>query len=157
MWEGHPTPEKMTSSERSYSLTIWKLIMQEYIQGQEKKDYNFDSNVITKQYCAVTGKLADSEKCTETLTGYYTSGNMPDTCDGVHDRNPSDTSSVEPMEPAESAVSSKPESSSSESSNLESSSEPESIPSSDGSSENTSSDTGSSEPEEPESQPENGE
>ncbi len=153
VWEGHPTPEKMSSSERSYSLTIWKLVMQEYIQGQEKKDYDFDSNVITEQYCAVTGLLADPEKCSETLTGYYTSGNMPDTCNGVHDQNPSDGSSTEPLEPVESSASSRQESSAPESSPMESSSEPESTPSSDVSSDTPSSDTGNSE--EPESTPEN--
>lgn len=128
VWEGHPTPKKMTTGERSYSLTIWKLIMQEYLQGKEKKTFEMDPNVISKQYCSVTGLLANSDTCTSTLTGYYTSGNMPGMCDGVHE-GAGDTSSL----PSESS-SEPPETSAPESSQLESS-EPSSMPESEPSSE----------------------
>lgn len=130
VWEGHPTPAKMSTADKRSSLTVWKMVMQEYIQGLEKKDYEDDPNVIAKQYCAVTGLLADSDKCPNKLTGYYTSGNMPGTCDGNHD-NPDDTSSVSSTGSSETPVSSNSESQSSESSELSSTTtEPEPDPSS---------------------------
>lgn len=109
VWEGHPTPAKMSEADKRSSLTVWKMVMQEYIQGLEKKTFEDDPNVIAKQYCTVTGLLADPNKCPSKLTGYYTSGNMPDTCDGNHD-NPGDRSSLSSNVSSEPPVSSKPES-----------------------------------------------
>ncbi len=64
---------------RSYyeAIEIWQNIMSGI--GHDKTDFEYDENVLQKDYCVESGALAN-EKCREIYTGYYTDSNMPDYC-----------------------------------------------------------------------------
>ena len=57
--------------------------MTEYLKTKEHKDFSIPDTVITQKFCRETGLLANS-LCPDTVTGYYTSDNMPGTCVSTH-------------------------------------------------------------------------
>ena len=68
IWTGYDTPSRIRNT--SSAIRIWKAIMTSYLKDKEKKDYNFNSGVVSRTYCKSTGKLAGAG-CSETATGYY--------------------------------------------------------------------------------------
>ena len=55
--------------------------MTEYLKGKENKDYDYDPEVVSANYCKSSGKLAGLS-CGNTATGYYSPSNMPEICTG---------------------------------------------------------------------------
>ena len=70
--------------------------MTEYLKTKEHKDFSIPDTVIAQKFCRETGLLANS-LCPDTVTGYYTSDNMPGTCMSDHGRviTPPESSNTE--------------------------------------------------------------
>lgn len=85
IWTGYDLPA--TVNDTYTAQRVWKDIMETYLNGSDKYniepkaniDYEFSGNVVVRQYCATTGKLANSG-CPSTKEGYYTLDNMPGYC-----------------------------------------------------------------------------
>lgn len=79
IWTGYDNPKRIRDTPAA--IRIWKHIMTEYLKGKENKDYDFDPEVISANYCKSSGKLAGLG-CGSTATGYYSHSNMPEVCSG---------------------------------------------------------------------------
>ena len=79
IWTGYDNPKRIRDTPAA--IRIWKHIMTEYLKGKENKDYDFDPEVISANYCKSSGKLAGLG-CGNTATGYYSPSNMPEVCSG---------------------------------------------------------------------------
>jgi penicillin-binding protein 1A len=77
IWTGYDNPKRI--SETAEAIKIWKHIMTKYLEKKSQIDFTYDKDVVTAQYCKVSGKLASSG-CTSTATGYYAPNNMPGVC-----------------------------------------------------------------------------
>ena len=55
--------------------------MTQYLKGKQNKDYDFDPEVVSANYCKASGKLAGLG-CGSTAVGYYSTSNMPESCTG---------------------------------------------------------------------------
>lgn len=144
VWQGYD--RSATIDYYSYPPPIiWKNVMGPIHSDLEYKSFPYDSSVVQKTYCTVSGDLA-TEKCEKTAMGYYKQSNIPPTCTqctGEKD-DEYDSQVVESTSIASSSESSSEPPSSSSSSSQESSSEP----SSSSSSQESSSSESSSETEE---------
>ncbi len=80
-WTGYDNPDSI--SVTSLATTMWRIVMSNYLEGKEYKEYEKPSTVISATYCKGSGLLASSF-CSDTGTGYYTAENMPDYCGGYH-------------------------------------------------------------------------
>ena len=58
---------------------LWKVLMEQYLQGKEHKDYKFPDGLIVAQYCPYTGLLANTY-CGAGHYGYYNKSNLPMYC-----------------------------------------------------------------------------
>lgn len=84
IWTGYDLPA--TVNDTYTAQRVWKEIMSNYLNGSEKYgieakdniDYEYSGNVVERDYCTVTGKLAHSG-C-PSKKGYYTLDNMPGYC-----------------------------------------------------------------------------
>ena len=83
IWTGYETPTEMSNAESAYAAKIWRAIMKKYLEDKSPLEFEDDSNVIVRSYCAQTGCLASSS-CSQLLTGYYTSDNLPPVCRTGH-------------------------------------------------------------------------
>jgi len=84
VWTGYKTPKKLDNGQASVAKKVWKTIMENYLKGKKKKDFTFDSNVVSAVYCQQSGLLANSGVCTQTGVGWYDKNNLPATCDISH-------------------------------------------------------------------------
>lgn len=62
---------------------LWKTIMEPLQEGLEYKQFIESDQVISKQYCLISGDLATAS-CTSTATGWYKKGFVPGNCSGQH-------------------------------------------------------------------------
>ncbi len=139
VWQGYD--RSATIKYNSYPPPIiWKNIMSGIHSDLAYKDFPYDSNVVQKTYCTVSGDLA-TDKCEKTATGYYKKDNIPATCtqcsgeegdiyesqviESTSIASSSESSSSEEQS-SSSQSSSSEQSSSSQASSSESSSQPES-------------------------------
>ncbi len=77
IWTGYDNPKRIR--ETTTAIRVWKHIMTKYLENKTNKDFTYDKNVVSAQYCKTTGKIA-SNTCKDVATGYYISGNMPESC-----------------------------------------------------------------------------
>lgn len=122
IWAGYPNYDQAMNDKDNRHKTLWSQIMGEYLATKESKSFSDDPSVYAASYCTETGKLAVPGVCTSTMTGWYTSDNIPGYCDGAH----AAASSAPSSEPVSSEIASEPVSSQEpESSQISSSSESE--------------------------------
>lgn len=81
VWTGYDTPSRVPVT--SLATTTWRIVMSNYLEGKEYKEYDMPDDVITATYCKGSGLLASSY-CGATGTGYYTKDTMPGYCNGYH-------------------------------------------------------------------------
>ena len=123
IWAGYPNYDQAMNDKDNRHKTLWSQIMSEYLATKESKSFSDDPSVYAASYCTETGKLALPGVCTSTMTGWYTSDNIPAYCDGAH----ATASSVPSSEPVSSEIASEAASSQEpESSQVSSSTELES-------------------------------
>lgn len=84
VWYGYDQPEAITNISEGYNPAahIWAAIMNRLHNGLNKKNFDYPDNIVAKEYCTRSGKLA-GKNCPHE-TGYYDSDNLPGTCDGNH-------------------------------------------------------------------------
>ena len=108
IWTGYETPKSLSAgkprSETRWAAIIWRDIMKQYLEGQEKMRFQYDSSVVAATFRTDTGLLAGADVGVATKTGWYERGNMPavDTSPPVHSSVNSDFSS-EQEDPEESS------------------------------------------------------
>ncbi len=76
IWTGHSNPGKIAESEQSKVHVLWHDIMEEYLQGKEKKIFSLSQNVEQHNFSKTTGNLL-SYMTDDMAVGYYTFDNMP--------------------------------------------------------------------------------
>ncbi len=81
VWTGFDTPSRVPVT--SAATTTWRIVMGNYLEDKEYKEYDMPDNVISATYCKGSGLLAASY-CGATGTGYYTKDTMPGYCNGYH-------------------------------------------------------------------------
>ncbi|MBQ8058029.1 MAG: transglycosylase domain-containing protein [Ruminococcus sp.] len=81
VWTGYDTPSRVPVT--SLATTTWRIVMSNYLEDKEYKEYDMPDDVITATYCKGSGLLASSY-CGATGTGYYTKDTMPGYCNGYH-------------------------------------------------------------------------
>ncbi len=140
VWQGYD--RSATIQYRSYPPPlIWKNIMGPIHSDLSYKNFPYDSSVVQKTYCVVSGDLA-TEKCEKTATGYYKQSNIPPTCTQCSGENGEDEYDSQIQEST--SISSSSESSSESSSSSSSSSQPSSSESNSSESSSSSSESESS-------------
>lgn len=77
VWVGYDNPKRI--HETASAIRIWKHIMSNYLSKKEKKDFDYDPNVIEATYCKSTGEMANSS-CPDTAVGYYANNGIPARC-----------------------------------------------------------------------------
>ena len=77
IWTGYDTPA--TVPDTTIATKLWKVLMEQYLQGKEHKDYKFPDGLIVAQYCPYTGLLANTF-CGAGHYGYYNKSNLPMYC-----------------------------------------------------------------------------
>ena len=77
IWTGYDTPA--TVPDTTIATKLWKVLMEQYLQGKEHKDYKFPDGLIVAQYCPYTGLLANTY-CGAGHYGYYNKSNLPMYC-----------------------------------------------------------------------------
>ncbi|MEE3450237.1 MAG: transglycosylase domain-containing protein [Acutalibacteraceae bacterium] len=77
IWTGYDTPA--TVPDTTISTKLWKVLMEQYLQGKEHKEYVFPNDLIVAQYCPYTGLLANTG-CGAGHYGYYNKSNLPEYC-----------------------------------------------------------------------------
>lgn len=77
IWVGYDTPK--TVEDTTIATKLWKVLMEQYLQGKEHKEYEFPENLIVAQFCPVTGLLANTN-CGAGHYGYYNQSNLPQYC-----------------------------------------------------------------------------
>ncbi len=61
------------------SASAFSSVMSQYLEDKEQKDFEISPNVVEREYCTHSGKLAAST-CKDTKTGYYSVYDLPPTC-----------------------------------------------------------------------------
>lgn len=80
---GFDEPKEMVFSPTTHpSMSMWKAVMQKVHNAMPSKNFPVSNNVITAEYCTVSGKLA-GDGCTSKMIGYYKKSNVPAKCN-VH-------------------------------------------------------------------------
>ena len=125
IWAGYPDYDEAMNDTDNRHKTLWSQIMTEYLANKESRSFSDDPAVFSASYCAETGKLALPGVCTKTLTGWYTSDNVPGYCDGAHEAASSAVSSEAASSEAPSEAPSSEPPASSEASSAPASSEDE--------------------------------
>lgn len=77
IWTGYNNPKRI--HEVSSAVRIWKYIMSAVLKDKEKKDFDYDPNVLERTYCKATGEIANSS-CPNTAIGYFADNNIPGSC-----------------------------------------------------------------------------
>lgn len=77
IWTGFDYPK--TVPDTTISTKLWKVLMEQYLNGKEHKDYTFPDDLIVAQYCPYTGLLANTD-CGAGHYGYYNKNNLPEYC-----------------------------------------------------------------------------
>ena len=77
IWVGYDIPK--TVEDTTIATKLWKVLMEQYLQGKEHKDYTFPDDLIVAQYCPYTGLLANTG-CGAGHYGYYNKSNLPEYC-----------------------------------------------------------------------------
>lgn len=76
-WCGYDTQKKISNS--AIAQTMWGGVMSKVHSKLTPKEFVDSSYVKSYRYCRSTGLLA-TDACPNTAIGYYTKGNLPDTC-----------------------------------------------------------------------------
>ena len=100
-WMGYDQPA--TVPYGSLAAITWQKVMKNYLADKPYKEFEVPDTIIPATYCKGSGLLAASY-CSDTGTGYYTAGDMPDYCDGIHKagtKSSSSSSSSSSEEPSE--------------------------------------------------------
>lgn len=110
IWNGYPTPSELWDSDTA--KVTWKAAIQYLLQYDwSGKSWVLSDNVTQYTFCRSSGKLA-GPNCYDTAVGWYSSDNLPGTCNGGSDHiagpaaSPSPSPSVSPS--AEPSVSPSP-------------------------------------------------
>ncbi|MBQ1546208.1 MAG: penicillin-binding protein [Clostridia bacterium] len=77
IWVGYDTPR--TVPDATVATKLWKIMMEQYLNGKEHKDYVFPDDLVVCQYCQFTGLLANTG-CPAGYYGYYNKSNLPVYC-----------------------------------------------------------------------------
>ncbi len=77
VWVGYD--ESKTVEDTTIATKLWKVLMEYYLNGKEKKEYTFPNDLIVAQYCPYTGLLANTG-CGAGHYGYYDKNNLPMYC-----------------------------------------------------------------------------
>ena len=95
LWIGHDTPKEIDTDNCYGSPDMWSNIFKDIAENEEIKTFKPSSDVVTREFCTVTGLVA-GENCTSTSTGYYKRTNIPGVCSGEHlgDNIPSGTTVI---------------------------------------------------------------
>ncbi|MBQ7219031.1 MAG: penicillin-binding protein [Ruminococcus sp.] len=80
-WIGYDTPD--TVPYTALAPLTWKSVMANYLADKEYREFTMPDTIIEATYCKGSGLLASSF-CSDTATGYFTAGDMPDYCTGNH-------------------------------------------------------------------------
>lgn len=82
VWYGYDIPKTINASINPAGKLFFEVfdrIHRSITKNSENEDFKYDSNMVSKTYCTVTGNLAGSG-CYSTATGWYDPENLPDTC-----------------------------------------------------------------------------
>ncbi len=77
VWTGFDDPQRIYNT--GVSASAFSSVMSRYLEDKEYKDFDISPNVVEREYCTHTGKLASST-CKDTDTGYYSVYNLPPSC-----------------------------------------------------------------------------
>ena len=77
VWTGYDDPQRI--ADTSVATNTFNAVMSRYLEDKENIDYTLSDQVVEKEYCSYTGKIA-IDTCKKTFTGYYTEDNMPGKC-----------------------------------------------------------------------------
>ena len=90
VWYGFDTPQ--TVWNQAAAATVWRTVMKEVHKDLEIKEFEFSDDIVEKEYCHYTGKIA-GKKCYWKEKGIYVEGIKLETCDGIHKTESSSSSS----------------------------------------------------------------
>lgn len=79
VWMGYEYKRGTTTKLPGTSRVAFKYLMSEASANLAYKNFPYAGDVISAKYCKVSGCIA-SDECTETDTGYYKPGHIPETC-----------------------------------------------------------------------------
>ncbi len=77
IWCGYDNPA--TVADTTVATKLWKVLMEQYLNGKDHKEYEFPADLIVAQYCPYTGLLANTG-CGAGHYGYYNKSNLPEYC-----------------------------------------------------------------------------
>lgn len=80
-WMGYDQPAVVAYG--NLAAITWQKVMSNYLADKPYKEFTMPDTIITATYCKGSGLLASSY-CSQTGTGYYTAGTMPEYCGGYH-------------------------------------------------------------------------
>ena len=92
-WMGYDQPAVVAYG--NLAAITWQKVMSNYLSDKPYKEFEMPDTIITATYCKGSGLLASSY-CSQTGTGYYTAGSMPEYCGGYHIAGGLGTASVAP-------------------------------------------------------------
>ncbi len=76
-WFGYADNKVLEYASVNYATQAWMYVMRAAHKGLPSKKFELSKNVVTRQYCTVSGGLA-SASCSSTATGYYSrNSSMP--------------------------------------------------------------------------------
>ena len=77
IWTGYTSPRSVKGGPAlNAAKRVWKAIMTKYLDGKSKKDFQFDSNVVSASFDEKTGLLVPPGSA-NAGTGWYDKNNMP--------------------------------------------------------------------------------
>ncbi len=83
LWIGHDTPTEIDTDNCYGSPDMWSNIFKDIAENEEIKTFKPSSQVVTREYCTVTGLVA-GDNCSSKNIGYYKRTNIPGVCSGEH-------------------------------------------------------------------------
>ncbi len=90
---GNPVANSINYNGLTYPPPVlWKTVMEQMHEGLEPKDFTYNSNVVSVQYCTSTGHAATAS-CSGVAWGWYKSTNIPSSCP-LHGFSVIDSSSI---------------------------------------------------------------
>lgn len=78
-WFGYDKPKQIANASVNPALQIWKKVMTTANSGKEYKEFTRPDGVVKKEYCTITGQIAE-EGCPTTKVGYYKSSSKIGVC-----------------------------------------------------------------------------
>ena len=101
-WVGYDQPASIPSAYGDLAAVTWQKVMAKYLAdkdvGQPHKTFDElirPTNIVEGTFCKGSGLLA-GPSCTDTDTGYYVAGHLPQLCDGIHKVGVGDVVATEP-------------------------------------------------------------